>query len=144
MSGRPAHETTVRQWRSLSRLLLGQKPSSRYIDAGMEQQVCFSLTRAVYQTLEEGGSHSSALPMQDTEVPQPVCTGDRGGREEEKPSWSQGLQPHKAGIKPQGNERTKALILKVKYYELPASLELKPTRELISRKSLLQHLKMPV
>lgn len=61
------------------------------LSVGTKQQVCFSLTRAVHQTLEERGSHSSALPMRDTELPQPVCTGDTGGREEEKPSWSRGF-----------------------------------------------------
>lgn len=43
----------------------------------------------------------------------------------------------------QGDEGTEALMLKVKQYALPAKLELKPACRLVSRKSLLQHIKMP-
>lgn len=86
------------------------------------------------------GSHSTALPMQDTEGLSLCVPGAKGKKKKKlKPlganscSFVRLASSHKA---------TKAVILEVKYYELPKSLEPKSPHHLISRKSLLQHLRM--
>lgn len=118
-------------------------PSQRYLNVGtQQQQLCFQcfLTQATQPfKRRKRGSHRTAMPMHDTEVSSPCVPGAKGKKKKPK---LLGVDSCCFVSLASSHKATKALILEVKYYELPETLEPKSTQHLISRKSLLQHLRM--
>lgn len=114
----------------------------RYLNAGMQQQQfcfqCFSYSSQ--PPFSRRKSHRTAMPRQDTKVSS-LCVPGAKGKKKKKPKL---LGADSCGFVrlASSHKATKAVILEVKYHELPECPEPKPTQHLISRKSLLQHLRM--